>query len=627
MSVDAPPRRIEGAAAPAECDEVLVARLRAGDVRCFEAIFRRHEGPLLSYCRHVLGDRTEAEDALQQAFIRAHGALLGDSPPRELRPWLYAIARNCCLTAIAARRPMAELEDRTPSLVGLAEQVQERQELRDLVADIAGLPEEQRSALLLSELEDLSHAAIAGIVGCPVSRVKALVYQARSSLIAQRAAREASCEEIRERLAVARGGELRRGPLRRHLSICAGCSEFQRAVATQRGSLAVVLPVLPSVDFAARVLGHCLATGAGVGAGAAATGAGGAAGGGASGAAGVAATTATTGAAGAGGASSLGTILGGGLAGKLAVGGAVAALATAGAVTVRPRPAHSTPGRIAAGRVMAKRSGPPGATTGATARPRADTGAATMVAAAPLALNAAGLPAAGLPTAPTPTPGPSGATATTLPGLGGGATTAGGGATVGARAPQTTTGAARLAQRLRQAGRRARMRRARARGRRRLSRMRRVHRQRGVRHRMALRRRRQAASLAPRPQPATLPTRPARRRPRPATTTSGTTTSTTTTTTTGSRTGTRTRTRTTTSAGTTTTTTTTTSTQLTTTSTETGSETSGEAAGSTGTGAGGETAGGETPRRHRPKKKPEAATQAPNLRASPMVTAVDVPNN
>ena len=215
-------------------DDALVQRMRAGDAASFEAIFKRHHQPLLSYCRHMLGDPDEAEDALQHAFIRAHKALMGGSPPRELRPWLYAIARNCCLSAIAARRPAIELGDRAPSLVGLSDELRAREDLRELVADIARLPEDQRSALLLAELDDLSHQAIATVVGCPVSKVKALVYQARTALIAERDARDASCRDIREQLSVARGGELRRGPLRRHLSMCAGCRDFQHVVAAQR---------------------------------------------------------------------------------------------------------------------------------------------------------------------------------------------------------------------------------------------------------------------------------------------------------------------------------------------------------------------------------------------------------
>ena len=181
---------------PRTDDDALVRRMQAGDEGSFATIFKRHHAPLLSYCRHMLGNQDEGEDALQQAFIKAHQALLGGTTPRELRPWLYAIARNCCLSAIAARRPTAPLEEHTPALEGLSDQVRRREDLRELVAAIGRLPEDQRSALLLAELDDLSHQAIATILGCPVRRVKALVYQARSTLVADRNARNASCLEI-----------------------------------------------------------------------------------------------------------------------------------------------------------------------------------------------------------------------------------------------------------------------------------------------------------------------------------------------------------------------------------------------------------------------------------------------
>jgi RNA polymerase sigma factor (sigma-70 family) len=332
-------------------DAALVRRTQAGDEVAFEAIFKRHHAPLLSYCRHMLSNQTEGEDALQQAFIKAHQALLGGSAPRELRPWLYAIARNCCLSAITARRPTASLEDHTPALAGLSDELRQREDLGELLAGISRLPEDQRSALLLAELDDLDHQAIAMIVGCRVNKVKALIYQARSSLIADRDARETPCREIREQLSVAHGGELRRGPLRRHLKLCVGCRDFQLAVSAQRQSLGVLLPVAPSAGLAAAILGHGAAHAVGAasvgGAGAGAAGAGGTG----IAASGTAASTAVG--AGAGGGAGVGALVGGGLVTKLAVGGAVVVLAGAGAVTVHNRAARATANRAAPLRLAA----------------------------------------------------------------------------------------------------------------------------------------------------------------------------------------------------------------------------------------------------------------------------------
>ena len=237
-------------------DERLAARVRTGDEAAFEALYDRHHASLLAFCRHMVGNREDGEDALQQTFLRAHRALREGRPPDSVRPWLFAIARNRCRTLLAARRdaavPSDELE---PSYDGLAEDVGRRADLRELVADLAGLPEDQRGALVLAELGDLSHPEIAGVIGCPPEKVKALVFQARTALIAERDARAMPCEDIRMQLEAARGGALRRGPLRRHLRQCEPCDTYRLAVARQRAGLAAILPVAPTVGLKAAVLG------------------------------------------------------------------------------------------------------------------------------------------------------------------------------------------------------------------------------------------------------------------------------------------------------------------------------------------------------------------------------------
>ena len=255
-------------------DERLATLVARGDESAFAALYDRHHAPLLAFCRHMVGNREDGEDALQQTFLRAHRALLAGRVPDTVRPWLFAIARNRCRTLLAARRdaavPVDELE---PALDGLADDVVRRADLRELVADLAGLPEDQRGALVLFEMGDLSHREIAAVIGCAPEKVKALVFQARSALIAEREARETPCEEIRGQLAVGRAGALRRAPLRRHLRHCEPCTEFRLAVAGQRTRLALILPVAPSVGLKAAVLGGS-GGGAAVAAGAAVAGGG-----------------------------------------------------------------------------------------------------------------------------------------------------------------------------------------------------------------------------------------------------------------------------------------------------------------------------------------------------------------
>jgi RNA polymerase sigma factor (sigma-70 family) len=295
-------------------DERLVALVRAGDEGAFEALYDRHHPAILGFCRHMLGTRDEAEDAVQHTFLAAFRDLVRDEKQIELRPWLFAIARNRCVSLLRARRQHVAIELAEPAIDGLAATVERREDLRELLADLARLPEDQRAALLLAELGALDHAGIATVLGCPREKVKALVFQARTSLAASREARATPCDEIRLELATASGAALRRGPLRRHLRACEGCRAFKAEVATQRKLLALALPVVPSIALKASVL-------SGTGGGGASASSGGA----------VAAASATT--AGAGSGVSGGTL--GGVLGTVASTGAgkvAMSLAVAGVV-------------------------------------------------------------------------------------------------------------------------------------------------------------------------------------------------------------------------------------------------------------------------------------------------------
>ena len=249
-------------------DEQLAGLVGRGDSAAFETLYDRHHAPLLAFCRHMVGSREDGEDVLQQAFLRAHKALCDGRAPDRVRPWLFAIARNRCLTLIAARRDAAiPVEDVEPSFDGLAEDVQRRADLRELVTDLGRLPEDQRGALVLAELGDFSHPEIARVIGCSPAKVKALVFQARTSLVADRDARRTPCDEIRTLLETARGGLLRRGSLRRHLSQCDPCAAYRLAVEGRRTGLALIMPVAPTAGLKAAVL----AAAGGLGGGAAET--------------------------------------------------------------------------------------------------------------------------------------------------------------------------------------------------------------------------------------------------------------------------------------------------------------------------------------------------------------------
>jgi RNA polymerase sigma factor (sigma-70 family) len=235
-------------------DGRLVTLVRDGDATAFEVMYDRHAAKLLSFCRHMLGSQHDAEDAVQRVFAAAYRALLRNERSIELRPWLFAIARNECVSMLRRRRTEVELDTATLASHALSQRVEVREDLRHLLADIQNLPERQRAALLLCELGGFTHAQIAAVIGVRPEQVKAQVFQARSNLIADRDARARSCSEVREELAGARGASLLRRSLRRHLRVCRDCREYADAVAEQRQALAVLLPVAPSLALRASTL-------------------------------------------------------------------------------------------------------------------------------------------------------------------------------------------------------------------------------------------------------------------------------------------------------------------------------------------------------------------------------------
>lgn len=266
------PRRLLAALS----DERLVEHVRRGEQAAFEVLYDRHSAGILGFCRHMLGSTADAEDAVQHTFIAAHADILRhEQRDLHVKAWLYTIARNRCLSMLRARREQPTGDHIEVAAGNLLQDVEHRDDIRALLGDIAKLPDDQREALVLAEVGDLSHGEISQILGCEASKVKSLVFQARTALIDRRAARDTPCAEIREQLATLRGGALRRSHLRHHLEACPGCAEYREEIRRQRAMLAIALPVVPSAALKANILGS-IGLGGGTAA-AASAGAGGAA--------------------------------------------------------------------------------------------------------------------------------------------------------------------------------------------------------------------------------------------------------------------------------------------------------------------------------------------------------------
>ena len=328
-----------------QSDERLIALTRRGHHGAFEALVQRYQPRLLAFCRHMLGSQEDAEDVLQEVFTAAFNAMRADDRPINARPWLYRIARNRSLNHL--RRPQPAGQDSMDVFerdggTTTADTVHRREEFRQIVADVQDLPETQRTALLLREIDALSYDQIAEAMDTTVPSVKSLLVRARVSLAEAAEARLLTCGEVRVELGqVAEGLARTSAPVRRHLRACDRCRTFRGELRKTTRALAAVYPLGPLVLMKKLWIAKLGAGGAG-----AAGAAGGGAAAGTTGMAGVAATAA--GGITAGGAVSAGVST---LASKAAAGMAAAVIVTAGAVEVKhvsERRAVPPPAQVAA---------------------------------------------------------------------------------------------------------------------------------------------------------------------------------------------------------------------------------------------------------------------------------------
>ncbi len=170
-----------GPALRTQPDRRLVTLVREGYEAAFEEIVRRYGRPLGRYAASIVGGR--AEDVLQDAFAKALPALRRDDVEIDLRPWLFRIVRNTALNELRDSPPSAELlaemiaGGRNP-----AEELECREGLADLMRRLQALPEAQRAAIVMRELEGLGHEEIAAALGLSGGGARQAIYRARQAL-------------------------------------------------------------------------------------------------------------------------------------------------------------------------------------------------------------------------------------------------------------------------------------------------------------------------------------------------------------------------------------------------------------------------------------------------------------
>jgi RNA polymerase sigma factor (sigma-70 family) len=330
-----------------QSDERLIALIRSGNDAAFDVLFERYRSRLLAFCRHMLGSKEDAEDVLQEVFAASYNAMRADDRALNVRPWLYRIARNRCLNHL--RRPRQDGRDTMDDQlhgngVTTADLVHRRADFRHLLEDIQKLPETQRTALLLREVDVLSYEQIADAMETTVPSVKSLLVRARMSLAEAAESRTLTCGDVRRELAeVAEGLKRTTSPVRRHVRDCEQCRRYRTQLHKTTNVMAMALPFGPLLIMKKLLLAKLGASAAAAG-GAASAGAGGAAAGGAAAggaaAGGLAAGGAAAGGLAAGGAGTAGAIGLGAVATKAITVAAATALLAGGAVEVQHKLSH-----------------------------------------------------------------------------------------------------------------------------------------------------------------------------------------------------------------------------------------------------------------------------------------------
>ncbi|MGD9684601.1 MAG: RNA polymerase sigma factor [Candidatus Obscuribacterales bacterium] len=179
-------------------DEALVDRYRqTGDASFFKSLVRRYQNRIYNSAYRMLGNKEEAEEVVQDTFVKVHNGLSGFRRQASFAAWLFRISHNLCIDNLRSRkrqrgllfffpsssnadgdgdRPAPELRDDGPD----PQQIVDLSEQSSVVAGaLAKLPESQRAVLVLHDMEGFSYQDIASIVGTSIGTVRSRLHYGR----------------------------------------------------------------------------------------------------------------------------------------------------------------------------------------------------------------------------------------------------------------------------------------------------------------------------------------------------------------------------------------------------------------------------------------------------------------
>ena len=219
-------------------DRALLLATARGDEAAFAALVERHRPRLVRYATSRCGrDAALAEDAVQDALVRAHRAIVAGKVPVDVEAWLYAIVRNRCHDYFRATRPTAPLPPELPGGSPSAlEEVERGERLAGALGAVDRLPTAQRAALLGRELEGRTYEDIAARQSTTVAAVKSLLHRARATL-AHQASLPAFAAPLIARLARVRPGQVVMGMIAEQTTGVAAIAAMALAGTNALGSI------------------------------------------------------------------------------------------------------------------------------------------------------------------------------------------------------------------------------------------------------------------------------------------------------------------------------------------------------------------------------------------------------
>jgi RNA polymerase sigma-70 factor (ECF subfamily) len=220
-------------------DAALLAAYRHGDVRAFEMLFDRHQGRLRAMSVRYLADAAEADDVVQETFLRLLRIAERVDEDFKVMAWLHRVAANLCITALRRRGRIQLVSGDEEWILATRDQHRARQpdqayemgQARDRLRRVAaGLPAQQRAAFLMREIDGLSYGDIAVRLGISHGAVESLLFRARrrfkQEYLRLEGEEPTTCATVRHQLEVigrAHLGAWQEHQVARLLDECSGC--------------------------------------------------------------------------------------------------------------------------------------------------------------------------------------------------------------------------------------------------------------------------------------------------------------------------------------------------------------------------------------------------------------------